>query len=37
VVIDRVKSLGQVDENVCTVMSLIDGGFDIVKDLEVHP
>ena len=32
--IDRVESLGQVDEHSCTVMSLIDGGYDIVKDLE---
>jgi hypothetical protein len=34
VVIDRVESLGQVDEYGCTVMSLIDGGYDIVLDLE---
>jgi hypothetical protein len=30
VVIDRVESLGQVDEYGCTVMSLIDGDYDIV-------
>ena len=30
VVIDRVESLGQVDEYGCTVMSLIDGGCDVV-------
>ena len=30
VVIDRVGSLGQVDEYGCTVLSLIDGGYDIV-------
>ena len=29
-VIDRVESLGQVDEDSCTVMSLIDGGYDII-------
>jgi hypothetical protein len=34
VVIDRVKSLGQVGEYSCTVLSLIDGGYDIVQDLE---
>ena len=28
-VIDRVESLGQVDEYGCTVLSLIDGGYDI--------
>ena len=33
-VIDRVESLGQVDIYSCTVMSLVDGGYDIVKDLE---
>ena len=30
VVIDRVEGLGQVDEEVCTVLSFIDGGYDIV-------
>ena len=30
VVIDRVESLSQGDEYSCTVMSLIDGGYDIV-------
>ena len=30
VVIDRVESLGQVDEYGCTVLSFIDGGYDIV-------
>jgi hypothetical protein len=30
VVIDRVKSLGQVYEYGCTLMSLIDGGYDVV-------
>ena len=34
VVIDRVKSLDQVDKYGCTVLSLIDGGYDIVQDLE---
>ena len=29
-VIDRVESLGQVDEYGCTVMYFIDGGYDIV-------
>ena len=29
-VIDRVESLGQVDEDGCTVLSFIDGGYDIV-------
>ena len=29
-VIDRVESLGQVDEDGCTVLSLIDGGYDTV-------
>ena len=29
-VIDRVKSLGQVDEDDCTVLSFVDGGYDIV-------
>jgi hypothetical protein len=29
-VIDRVESLGQVDEDGCTVLSFIDGGCDIV-------
>ena len=33
-VIDRVESLGQVDEYSCTVISLNDGGYDIVMDLE---
>ena len=31
--IDRVVSLGQVEEYSCTVMSVIDGGYDIVMDL----
>ena len=30
VVIDRVESLGQVGEYGCTVMSLIDGGYDVI-------
>jgi hypothetical protein len=30
VVIDRVESLSQVDEYSCTVMPLIDGGYDII-------
>ena len=30
VVIDRVESLGQVDEYCCTVMSLIDGAYDVI-------
>jgi hypothetical protein len=30
VVIDRVECLGQFDENGCTVMSFIYGGYDIV-------
>jgi hypothetical protein len=30
VAIDRVESLSQVDKYGCTVMSLIDGGYDIV-------
>ena len=29
-VIDRVEGLGQVDEYGCTVLSRIDGGYDIV-------
>jgi hypothetical protein len=29
-VIDRVESLGQVDEDGCTVLSFIVGGYDIV-------
>ena len=29
-VIDRVESLGQVDEDCCTVLSVIDGFYDIV-------
>jgi hypothetical protein len=29
-VIDRVESLGQVVEDGCTVLSFIDGGYDIV-------
>ena len=29
-VIDRVESLGQVDEDGCTVLFFIDGGYDIV-------
>jgi hypothetical protein len=29
-VIDRVKSLGQVDEDGCTVLSFIDGGYDMM-------
>ena len=29
-VIDRVESLGQVDEDGCTVLSFIDGGYEIV-------
>ena len=33
-VIDRVESLGQVDEDACTVLSIIDGGYDIVYYLE---
>jgi hypothetical protein len=28
--IDGVESLGQVDEDSCTVLSFIDGGYDIV-------
>jgi hypothetical protein len=28
--IDRVKSLGQVDEDGCTVLSFIDGGYDVI-------
>ena len=32
--IDRVESLGQVDENGCTVLSLINGSYDIIQDLE---
>ena len=28
--IDRVESLGKVDEDGCTVLSFIDGGYDIV-------
>jgi hypothetical protein len=31
VVIDRVESLGQVNEDGCTVLSFIDGGYDIVS------
>ena len=34
VVIDRVESLGQVDEDGCTVLFFIDSSYDIVKDLE---
>jgi hypothetical protein len=34
VVIDRVESFGQVYEYSCTVLFLIDGGYDIVLDLE---
>ena len=30
VVIDRVESLGHVDEDGCTVLSVIDGSYDIV-------
>ena len=30
VVIDSVESLGQVDEYGCTLLSFIDGGYDIV-------
>jgi hypothetical protein len=30
VVIERIESLGQVDEYGCTVLSFIDGGYDIV-------
>ena len=30
VVIDRVESFGQVDEDGCTVLSFINGGYDIV-------
>jgi hypothetical protein len=30
VVIDRVESLGQVDEYSCTVWYFIDGGYDVV-------
>ena len=30
VVIDRVERLGQVDEDGCWVLSLIDDGYDIV-------
>ena len=33
-VIDRVESLGQVDEDGCTVLSFIDGGYDVVQYLE---
>jgi hypothetical protein len=29
-VIDRVESLGQVDEDGCKVLSFINGGYDIV-------
>jgi hypothetical protein len=29
-VIERVESLGQVDEDGCPVLSFIDGGYDIV-------
>ena len=29
-VIDRVESLGQVDEYSCTVLSFIDGGYEII-------
>jgi hypothetical protein len=29
-VIDRVESLGQVDEDGCTVLFFIDGGYDII-------
>ena len=29
-VIDRVESLGQVDDDGCTVLYFIDGGYDIV-------
>jgi hypothetical protein len=29
-VIDRVESLGQVDEEDCAVLSFIDGGYDII-------
>jgi hypothetical protein len=29
-VIDSVESLGQVDEDSCTVLPFIDGGYDIV-------
>ena len=29
-VIDRVEGLGQVDDDGCTVLSFIDGGYDIV-------
>jgi hypothetical protein len=28
--IDKVESLGQVNEDGCTVLSFIDGGYDIV-------
>ena len=33
-VIDRVENLGQVNEDGCTVLAFIDGGYDIVSDLE---
>ena len=33
-VIDRVKSLGQIDEDGYTVLSFITGGYDIVQYLE---
>ena len=29
-VINRVESLGEVDEDGCTVLSFIDGGYDII-------
>jgi hypothetical protein len=32
--IDRVEGLGQVNEDGCTLLSVIDGGYDIVQDLE---
>ena len=39
-VIDRVESLGQVDEDGCTVLSFINGGYISFRTLsvaEVHP
>ena len=33
-VIDRVESLGQIDEDGYTVLSFITGGYDIVQYLE---
>ena len=40
-VIDRVESLGQVDEDGCTVLYFIDGGYVILfrtlNVAEVHP